>query len=158
VNDSGAVVAVLRELLGAPELVRRMRDAQPTPAGSSSAEFLGELTAIYRNLIADRPPLAAIDEVRRSMTLDELGVVLSFPRWIVDTPGPPPAARIGNVEPDAIAAAFALRMQHATRLARFLMYLWLAERPVRFLLSIVRRQVAKVPGAGRLIRPPAGGP
>ncbi len=150
VNDSGAVLAALRQLLDAPELVHRMQEEQPAPAGATSAEFLGELTAIYRNLMADRPALAAIDEVRRSMTLDELGVVLSFPRWMVDAAGPPPAARIGNAEPDAIAAAFALRMQHATRLGRFLMYLWLAERPVRFLLSIVRRQVDRIPGARRL--------
>jgi Glycosyl transferases group 1 len=179
VNDAGSVFAILERLLDSPELLENLQGNQPVPAGSSSEDFIGQLTTIYRNLLADRPPLAAIAEVRRTMALDELGVVVSSPRWVVGAPpaapprpdpdggipdarGPAPALKVVESHPDPVSTILAQRMQHASRPVRLLLHLCLSERPFQALMSVAKRQAGKLRSAGarRGIRTDniAGGP
>lgn len=127
VNDATAVISALRSFLHHPDLISEMRARQPVPSGMMPEQFVSRLEDIYTELLKNRARLP-VALLNRPVSLDELGIYLLSPRWLIYAPRP----QLPNAPRPQLPSAHRSRLPNSNRIMNFLRY------PRRTFLNLIK--------------------
>ena len=136
IDDSDAVLDILKRVLGDPEIIPRFRKNLGVPFHLASDAFATRLEAVYARLIDGGSTPLATCEPTRALSLEELGVSLWSEKWAL-TPAPfASAASDAGLSPTQTANLLATR----NRIFVYLALLLVSENPFRLLASTIGRR------------------
>lgn len=131
-TEAGSLVALIRRLADAPEILAQMKAHLPQSIGATSAEHMQWLGELYRRLLPQQP-ITSRPSLVRGMTLREAGILLVEPSWRIQ---PRAAVLAGGGHTPLVPTPPPGRMD---RFLRYLRAHGMKNTARRLLVEVVRR-------------------